>query len=112
MAAIIAQLTRTARKRQTRKSYGANKCLYSLQPFSPNGFDPAVHNKYGLWWNMICWWWKGNDCKMISDICMRRRDGRNICGGKRRRRRRYGDCGGNIRSVSAHLILLEIVDLM
>ena len=53
MAAIIAQLTRTARKRQTRKSYGANKCLYSLQPFSPNGFDPAVHNKYGLWWNML-----------------------------------------------------------
>ena len=46
MAAIIAQLTRTARKRRSRKSYGANKCLYSLQPFAPNGFDPAVHNKY------------------------------------------------------------------
>ena len=26
--------------------YGANKCLYTLERFDTNGFDPLVHNKY------------------------------------------------------------------
>ena len=47
MAAIIAQLTRAARGRRTRRTYGANKCLYTLQPFDRNGFNPAIHNKSG-----------------------------------------------------------------
>ena len=49
MAAIIAQLTRAARGRRTRRTYGANKCLYTLQPFDRNGFNPAIHNKSGSW---------------------------------------------------------------
>ena len=26
--------------------YGANKCLYTLERFDSNGFNPLVHNKY------------------------------------------------------------------
>ena len=26
--------------------YGANKCLYTLDRFDTNGFNPLVHNKY------------------------------------------------------------------
>ena len=46
MAGIIAQLTRAARVRRDRHTYGANKCMYRLEPFDPNGFDATVHNKY------------------------------------------------------------------
>ena len=46
MAAIIAQLTRAARKRRDRRTYGANKCMYKLDRFDPNGFNPDVHNRY------------------------------------------------------------------
>ena len=28
------------------KYYGANKCLYTLERFDTNGFNPTVHNKY------------------------------------------------------------------
>ena len=38
MAGIIAQLTRAARIRRDRRTYGTNKCLYTLQPFDTNGF--------------------------------------------------------------------------
>ena len=54
MAAIIAQLTRAARGRRTRRTYGANKCLYTLQPFDRNGFNPAIHNKSGST-RHFCW---------------------------------------------------------
>ena len=64
MAGIIAQLTRSARERSNKvniihfdiisyllrfsfqRYYGANKCLYTLERFDPNGFNPYVHNKY------------------------------------------------------------------
>lgn len=46
MAGIIAQLTRSARERGNKKYYGANKCLYTLHRFDPNGFDPLVHNRF------------------------------------------------------------------
>ena len=45
MAAIIAQLTRAARRKRTRRTYGTNKCLYTLEPFDRNGFNPAIHNR-------------------------------------------------------------------
>ena len=38
MAGIIAQLTRAARIRRDRRTYGTNKCLYTLEPFHTNGF--------------------------------------------------------------------------
>ena len=38
MAGIIAQLTRAARSRRDRRTYGTNKCLYTLEPFDTNGF--------------------------------------------------------------------------
>ena len=28
------------------KYYGANKCLYTLERFDTNGFNPSVHNKF------------------------------------------------------------------
>ena len=63
MAGIIAQLTRSARERGNKvirvqilyrspewntlqKYYGANKCLYTLERFDTNGFNPSVHNKF------------------------------------------------------------------
>ena len=46
MAGIIAQLTRAARDRRDRRTYGTNKCMYTLEPFDTNGFDATVHNKY------------------------------------------------------------------
>ena len=46
MAGIIAQLTRAARVRRDRRTYGTNKCMYTLEPFDTNGFDATVHNKY------------------------------------------------------------------
>ena len=46
MAGIIAQLTRAARVRRDRRTYGTNKCMYTLEPFDTNGFDARVHNKY------------------------------------------------------------------
>ena len=46
MAAIIAQMTRAARKRRDRRTYGINKCMYTLHRFDPNGFKPDIHNKY------------------------------------------------------------------
>ena len=46
MAAIIAQLTLAARKRRDRRTYGTNKCMYTLGRFDPNGFNPEMHNKY------------------------------------------------------------------
>ena len=45
MAAIIAQLTRAARRKRSRRTYGPNKCLYTLEPFDRNGFNPSVHNR-------------------------------------------------------------------
>ena len=50
MAAIIAQLTRAARRKRSRKTYGTNKCLYTLEPFDRNGFNPVIHNR---WSNLI-----------------------------------------------------------
>ena len=46
MAGIIAQLTRAARVRRDRHTYGTNKCMYTLEPFDTNGFDANIHNKY------------------------------------------------------------------
>ena len=46
MAAIIAQLTRAARARRDKRTYGTNKCMYTLDRFDTNGFNPEVHNKY------------------------------------------------------------------
>ena len=46
MAGIIAQLTRAARSRRDRRTYGTNKCLYTLEPFDTNGFKVR--------------WWKGS----------------------------------------------------
>ena len=64
MAGIIAQLTRSARERGNKvtrhwilsnrcydfsilqKYYGANKCLYTLERFDTNGFNPTLHNKF------------------------------------------------------------------
>ena len=46
MAAIIAQMTRAARTRRDRRTYGINKCMYTLHRFDTNGFNPWVHNKY------------------------------------------------------------------
>ena len=46
MAAIIAQLTRAARARRDKRTYGTNKCMYTLGRFDSNGFDPQVHNRY------------------------------------------------------------------
>ena len=46
MAAIIAQLTRAARARRDKRTYGTNKCMYTLGRFDPNGFNPEVHNRY------------------------------------------------------------------
>ena len=48
MAAIIAQLTLANRERKKRslKYIQNTKCTYTLHPFHPNGFNPAVHNKY------------------------------------------------------------------
>ena len=46
MAGIIAQLTRAARVRRDRRTYGTNKCMYTLDPFDTNGFDANLHNKY------------------------------------------------------------------
>ena len=46
MAGIIAQLTRAARVRRDRRTYGTNKCMYTLEPFDTNGFDAKVHNRY------------------------------------------------------------------
>ena len=46
MAGIIAQMTRAARKRRDRRTYGINKCMYTLHRFDPNGFNPHIHNKY------------------------------------------------------------------
>ena len=46
MAAIIAQLTRAARARRDKRTYGTNKCMYTLERFDSNGFDPTIHNKY------------------------------------------------------------------
>ena len=42
MAGIIAQLTRAARVRRDRRTYGTNKCLYTLQPFDSNGFKVDI----------------------------------------------------------------------
>ena len=46
MAGIIAQLTRAARVRRDRRTYGTSKCMYTLDPFHPNGFDASIHNKF------------------------------------------------------------------
>ena len=46
MAGIIAQLTRAARVRRDRRTYGTNKCMYTLEPFDTNGFNATIHNKY------------------------------------------------------------------
>ena len=46
MAAIIAQLTRAARARRDKRTYGTSKCMYTLERFDSNGFNPAIHNKY------------------------------------------------------------------
>ena len=46
MAAIIAQLTRAARRKRSRRTYGTSKCLYSLDPFDRNGFNPILHNRF------------------------------------------------------------------
>ena len=42
MAGIIAQLTRAARIRRDRRTYGTNKCLYTLEPFHTNGFKAGT----------------------------------------------------------------------
>ena len=42
MAGIIAQLTRAARIRRDRRTYGTNKCLYTLEPFDTNGFKAKI----------------------------------------------------------------------
>ena len=46
MAGLIAQLTAAARRRKSKKNIGANKCMYSLEPFDRNGFNKEVHNEY------------------------------------------------------------------
>ena len=46
MASIIAQLTRAVRVRRDRRTYGTSKCMYTLEPFHPHGFDASKHNKY------------------------------------------------------------------
>ena len=46
MAAIIAQMTHAARKMRDRRTYGINKCMYTLHRFDPTGFNPDIHNKY------------------------------------------------------------------
>ena len=43
MAGIIAQLTRAARIRRDRRTYGTNKCLYTLEPFHTNGFKAGYY---------------------------------------------------------------------
>ena len=48
MAGIIAQLTRAARIRRDRRTYSTSKCMYSLEPFRPHGFDPMLDNKFML----------------------------------------------------------------
>ena len=49
MAGIIAQLTRAARIRRDRRTYGTNKCLYTLQPFDTNGFQVKIfHSLHSL----------------------------------------------------------------
>ena len=45
MAAVIAQITRAKRERDTKVTYETNKCMYELPPFDSH-FDPKVHNKY------------------------------------------------------------------
>ena len=46
MAGIIGTMTAQARLRRGRKEILSNKCVYNLKPFSPDGFDPNIHNKY------------------------------------------------------------------
>ena len=46
MAGLIAHLTAAARRRKTKKDVGANKCMYSLDPFDRSGFRKEVHNEY------------------------------------------------------------------
>ena len=90
MAAIIAQLTRAARGRRTRRTYGANKCLYTLQPFDRNGFNPAIHNKSGNWQGWLAKF-------TFLGIVWRRPGGRSMSRKWHLRRRSYRTCGRSIR---------------
>ena len=46
MAGIIGTMTAQARLRRGRKEILSDKCVYILKPFSSNGFDPNIHNKF------------------------------------------------------------------
>ena len=46
MAGIIGNMTAQARLRRGRKEVLSDKCVYELEPFAVNGFNPRIHNKY------------------------------------------------------------------
>ena len=46
MAGIVGQLTVNARNRKNRKKFQSDKCMYNIQEFDRNGYDPMIHNRY------------------------------------------------------------------